>query len=71
MTDSGKTLSIWFFVGILMLAYGIVPTATGTYEFSHPLPPTIILQQLHATFWWGLFLTAFGGFYSIRFRPGK
>ncbi len=70
MANSSNPLSIWFFVGILMLAYGIVLTATGAYEFSHPLGSAVILSRLHATFWWGLCLFAFGLFYTVRFRPG-
>jgi hypothetical protein len=27
-----------------------------------------VLNNLHPTFWWGLLLTVFGGFYTIRFR---
>lgn len=65
----GHKLSIWFFCGILMLAYGLVLMVTGALEFSHP-PPTV-LASLHPTLWWGAFLTLFGLFYSIRFRPGK
>ena len=64
-----QSLSIWFFCGILMLAYGIVLDITGMLEFNHP-PPTV-LASLHPTFWWGVFLTLFGLFYTIRFRPGK
>jgi len=70
MSRMGK-LSIWFFVGILTLAYGIVLTATGIYEFSPQHQPAVQLAYLHATFWWGLLMTIFGGFYTLRFRPGK
>jgi hypothetical protein len=66
-----RSLSIWFFVGILCLSYGLVLTVTGIYEFSHPLPDTIVLQNLHATFWWGVLMTVFGSMYTIIFRPGK
>ncbi len=62
-------LSIWFFCGILMLAYGIVLTVQGILDLSNP--PHTILANLHPTLKWGLFLTLFGGFYTIRFRPGK
>jgi len=64
-------LSIWFFVGILTLAYGVVLVGTGVYEFWHPLGAAIVLSDLHATLWWGILMTLFGGFYTIRFRPGK
>ena len=67
-------LSIWFFCGILMLAYGLVLVFTGISEFHSPPQNEILLpwlQPLHPTLWWGMVLTAFGGFYTIRFRPGR
>lgn len=67
-------LSIWFFVGALCLMYGIVLIPVGIWEFGHPSETALrlpLLLKLHATFWWGILLTAFGGFYAIRFRPGK
>jgi len=65
-TESAE-LSIWFFCGILMLAYGVILVITGLMEFHHP-PPTQ-LASLHPTLWWGLLMTIFGGFYTVRFRP--
>ncbi len=66
-------LSIWFFVGALCLMYGLVLIPVGIWEFSHPSETAMrlpLLLKLHATFWWGILLTLFGGFYAIRFRPG-
>jgi hypothetical protein len=69
-TATGESLSIWFFVGILTLAYGIVLVATGIYEhFGHQ--PDTVLANLQPTFWWGVFLLLFGLFYTVKFRPGK
>jgi len=62
-------LEIWFFCGILMLVYGVVLVATGLTELHHP--PSTVLANLQPTLWWGLLLTLCGGFYTIRFRPGK
>ena len=67
-------LSIWFFCGILMLAYGLVLVITGITELHNPPPNEVLLpwlEALHPTLWWGLLLTAFGWFYSVRFRPGR
>ena len=67
-------LSIWFFCGILMLAYGLVLVITGIVELHNPPPNEVLLpwlESLHPTLWWGLVLTAFGGFYSVRYRPGR
>lgn len=63
-------LSIWFFCGILTLVYGLVLVAQGIYEHNGHQPPTI-LANLEPTLWWGVALTVFGAFYTIRFRPGK
>ncbi|WP_158819784.1 hypothetical protein [Granulicella sp. S156] len=68
-TGRGEALSIWFFVGALTLVYGIVLLPYGAWEwFGHHEAHTV-LNNLHPTFWWGLLLTVFGGFYTIRFRP--
>ena len=63
-----EELSIWFFCGILMLAYGIVLLAQGVYEHFGHQPPTV-LANLEPTFWWGLLLFLSGAFYTLRFRP--
>ncbi|MDE3103557.1 MAG: hypothetical protein KGK08_00135 [Acidobacteriota bacterium] len=68
MSDN-REISIWFFCGILMLAYGAVLVLTGLFELHNP-PPTV-LAELHPTLWWGVLLSVLGGFYTIRFRPGK
>jgi hypothetical protein len=66
--ESGhRSLSIWFFVGILCLGYGLVLLPIGVYQFSHP--PAVVLAELHSTLWWGIGMTLFGAFYTIRFRP--
>ena len=68
-TGRGESLSIWFFVGALTLVYGIVLLPYGAWEwFGHHEAQTV-LNELHPTFWWGLLLTVFGGFYTARFRP--
>ena len=61
-------LSIWFFIGVLLLVYGVLIVAAGIFE--EP-PPELVRADLHANIWWGLLLVVLGIFYSIRFRPGK
>ena len=63
-------ISIWFFIGVLLLAYGILITGVGLWEYiSPPAQTTIIMPELHANFWWGLVLLAMGSFYSFKFKP--
>jgi hypothetical protein len=64
-----QSLSIWFFVGVLMLCSGLIILAQGIVEFWRP--GATVLANLHPAFWWGLLMTAFGAFYTLRFRPGK
>jgi hypothetical protein len=65
-------LSIWFFCGILMLAYGLVLIVTGMLEFHNPPPNEILLpwlQPLHPTLWWGVVMSIFGGIYTAKYWP--
>jgi hypothetical protein len=64
-------LSIWFFIGVLLLIYGVIITALGVYGLFHPPDREIVLGHLHSGIWWGALLTVLGAVYSWHFRPGK
>ena len=64
-------LSIWFFIGILLTAYGVVITASGLYELVSPPAHPPVLANLHTPIWWGLVLLVIGLIYLIRFAPKK
>lgn len=70
MHDKGF-ISIWFFIGVLLTAYGVLITASGLYELVSPPPHKVVLANLHAGIWWGAVLLAIGLFYTIRFFPRK
>ena len=64
-------ISIWFFVGVLLLIYGVLICRAGIYGlFQSPERP-VVLNELHAGIWWGGLLIALGAFYTIRFSPSK
>jgi hypothetical protein len=65
-----RTISIWFFVGSLLLIYGVVITATGLVN-RDAAGNTVVLGELHSDIWWGLLLLALGSFYCVRFYPKK
>jgi FtsH-binding integral membrane protein len=69
MRSRAQMLPVWFFVGVLLVAYGAVIVVTGVCEWSQP--PATVLSQYHPAFWGGLILLGLGGFYTIRFWPGK
>lgn len=62
-------LPVWFFVGVILLIYGVLIFSTGVYELSHP--PSTVLAELHPAVWWGLMLAVIGGVYVYLFRPSK
>jgi len=62
-------IPVWFFVGVILLIYGLIILATGIYEFSSP-PPTV-LASTHPALWWGALLTVIGGLYVYLFMPKK
>lgn len=64
-------LSIWFFIGVLLLAYGILICGAGLYELSSPPEHPVVHAELHAGIWWGALLLVLGGIYTFRFRPSK
>ena len=62
-------IPVWFFVGVILLIYGIIIFCTGIYEFSSP-PPTV-LANTHPAIWWGALLTVIGGIYVYAYMPRK
>jgi hypothetical protein len=68
MRDS---ISIWFFGGVLFLIYGVIITAEGLWELSHPLAHPPVLYALHAPIWWGAFMGVAGLIYTIKFWPRR
>jgi len=60
-------ISIWFFIGVLLLIYGVLIFGAGLYGLSHP--PGVVRADLHAGIWWGALLLILGSVYTVRFRP--
>jgi len=69
MSEKHHIIPVWFFVGVLLLIYGVIIFATGLAEWSHP--PDTVLAELHAPVWWGGVLIGLGSIYCLVFRPNK
>lgn len=67
--QEGRMLPVWFFIGAILLTYGIMIFASGIYELFHP--PSTVLAELHAPIWWGAILAIVGAVYVYLFKPGK
>ena len=66
-----EMISIWFFIGVLLLVYGLLITGAGLYQLFDPPAHPVVLFNLHAGIWWGGFLLLAGLFYTLRFWPAK
>jgi hypothetical protein len=65
------SLSIWFFIGVLLTIYGVLILGAGLYEFVSPPAHPVVLANLHTGVWWGATLLVIGLVYFLRFYPRK
>jgi len=70
MSEKHHIIPVWFFVGVLLLTYGILILASGLAEWNSP-PAGVKLTELHAPVWWGALLIVLGAIYTLKFRPGR
>ena len=70
MSDK-KQISIWFFIGALILFYGVLIVGAGIQEMISPPANPLVLAELHVGIWWGALLITLGGIYVYIFRPGR
>ena len=64
-------ISIWFFIGIALVANGALILGAGVWEIFYPPANPVVLFHLHASVWWGALLLILGAFYSIHFAPRR
>ena len=57
--ESAKLISIWTWVGLVLLGYGLIITAAGVYYAVVGLPQTA-LSHLNPSLWWGAFMAVSG-----------
>ena len=62
---------IWFFVGLILLAMGLVLFINGIYYLFAPVGKQTVLQHLHPDVWWGGLMMIVGLIYIIKNRKVK
>ena len=60
-------ISIWFFIGALLLIYGVLILIASLFPSDRP----VVLAELHVGIYWGVLLIVLGAIYSFKFRPGR
>lgn len=68
MSEKHHIIPVWFFVGILLLIYGVLIFVSGLARWSHP-PAGVELSNLHAPVWWGALLIVLGLIYCGKYYP--
>jgi len=69
--ENPRQIEIWFFIGSLLLAYGILISGAGIVHLFSPPEGPVALADLHADLWWGALLFIIGLVYCIRYWPFK
>ena len=69
MEEKHQITPVWFFVGLLLLVYGLLILGSGLAEWSHP--PDTVRADLHAPVWWGALMAVIGAGYTLAFRPRR
>ena len=58
--------SIWYFVGVIMFAIGVVELAAGIYDYFYPSGNGVKPENLHANIWWGILIVITGLIYIVK-----
>lgn len=53
-------ISIWIFIGFLLIAYGALIMGQGMLELFVPPAKPVVLAELHAGIWWGSLILILG-----------
>ena len=69
MSEGHHIIPVWFFVGVLLLIYGVLILGNCLLHLSQP--PTTVLGELRPEIWWGAILTVIGAIYVYLFKPKK
>ena len=68
-SEEHHMIPVWFFVGGLLLIYGILILIQGVVEWSSP--PDTVLSNLHPTVWWSFLLIILGAIFCFKHFPRK
>jgi O-antigen/teichoic acid export membrane protein len=62
---------IWYFVGLMLSAMGVVVLLAGIANYISPPPRLTVLHQLHPELWWGLIMIIAGLLFFFLNRKPK
>ena len=56
-------ISIWIFIGLLLIVYGFLIMGQGMWELFVPPAKAVVLGELRAGLWWGALILILGGIF--------
>ncbi len=66
----GSGIPIWFFIGVLLVIYGVMILGYGVFEWTTgSYAPGVQLTNLHTPVWWGGLLAGSACFTPSSFAP--
>lgn len=71
MSGDDHRISIWFFIGALLVIYGLLIIGAGVWNVYYPSGLPQALAHLHAAIWWGALLLFLGAIYCYKFWPKR
>jgi len=71
MEHQEHSISIWFFIGIELVLYGLLILGAGIYNLFVPPAHPVVMYQLHSGIWWGGLLLVGGVIYCLKLKPKK
>jgi len=66
-----QAISIWFFIGALLVVYGVLIMGAGVWDLFSPSGLPQAMGHLHATIWWGGLLVILGGVFCHTHWPRR
>ncbi len=67
MENNKQMIPVWFWVGLMMLVYGVLITGAGIYYLSNP-PLDYAAKWTNPDLWWGLIMLIVGVVFVLLSR---
>lgn len=72
MHDEKESLSIWFFVGLILAVYGVIVVIANVQTLISPPETThVVFENLHSGLWWGGVILILGLVFLYLHWPNK
>jgi hypothetical protein len=68
MSERAEMRSIWYLVGLMLMAMGVLVVAGGVRDLLSPPAHATVMAHLHPNLWWGGVMLAAGALFFLTHR---